>query len=307
MVRNIQTLLVAFMLVPSLLLAATYGPYTYTVTSGQATITDFDTSYVGVLEVTNQLGGCPVTAIGAFAFEDCHGMTSITIPAGVTSIAERAISTCMALTNISLPSSLVTLDVRAFYNNPILPDIAIPEGITTLPLYLCNYCWSLTKVSLPSTLTSIGEGAFDSCTNLPSIAIPAGVTSLGMYAFYGNTRLRNVYFAGPAPAVDSTAFQQSTSATVYYRPGTGVWGGTYAGRPTKLWNPDFSEVVFTNGVISCTVTGAPSIPVALDATTNLMAGAWTRLLTTNLAATALVLPDGTSSNLASRFYRVVGP
>lgn len=56
-----------------------------------------------------------------------------------------------------------------------------------------------------------------------------------------------------------------------------------------------------------TYTGSPPIPVALEATTNLVFGSWTRLQTTNLTTTALVFPDGASSDLATRFYRVVGP
>lgn len=307
MIGNIRTLLAALLLTPTLLWAATSGPYTYTVASGQATITLFDTAYTGTLVVTNQLGGYPVTAIGYSAFDGCNGLTSITIPEGITSIGTRAISECLSLTNISLPSTLVALGDDAFYFDTALPCIVIPEGIKTLPYEALFRCAALTNVSLPSTLTSIDVSAFDNCTSLPSIVIPANVTNLSTFAFYGCTRLKNVYFAGPAPSYGSMVFQLADNATVYYGPGTGTWGSTYADRPTRLWNPDFSGIVYTNGIIACTVTGAPPIPVALETTTNLVAGPWTRLVTTNLVTTSMVLADGVSSNVANRFYRVVGP
>jgi hypothetical protein len=51
------------LLIPFVLPADTFGPYTYTVSDGQATITDFDSTCSGNLSITNELGGCPVISI----------------------------------------------------------------------------------------------------------------------------------------------------------------------------------------------------------------------------------------------------
>ncbi len=53
------------------------GPYTYTVTHGEAIITDFDSAYAGNLVVTNSLDSYPVTAIGEGAFLGCDGLQRV--------------------------------------------------------------------------------------------------------------------------------------------------------------------------------------------------------------------------------------
>ncbi len=78
--RIIPALLISAMLLPASARAHTYGPYTYTVSGGKATITDFDATYSGSLSITNELGGWPVTAIDTFAFNQCTYLTSVTFP-----------------------------------------------------------------------------------------------------------------------------------------------------------------------------------------------------------------------------------
>ena len=56
------------LLAPLSACAATFGPYTYTIADGKATITDFDRAFSGALAITNKLGGHPVTSIGDSAF-----------------------------------------------------------------------------------------------------------------------------------------------------------------------------------------------------------------------------------------------
>ena len=54
--------------------ALTEDNYTYSVSNGEATITDFPTSYKGALTIPSTLGGYPVTSIGKSAFLNCSNI-----------------------------------------------------------------------------------------------------------------------------------------------------------------------------------------------------------------------------------------
>ncbi len=114
-----------------------------------------------------------VTSIGDYAFDDCTGLTSITIPDSVTSIGNHAFSYCTGLTSITIPDGVTSIGDSAFYD-----------------------CTGLTSITIPDSVTSIGSSAFSGCTGLTSITIPDSVTSIGDYAFSGCSGLKTVYYAG---------------------------------------------------------------------------------------------------------------
>ena len=100
--------------------------------------------------------------LGVYAFVDCSGLTSLTIPSSVTSIGYGAFEGCSGLTSLTIPSSVTSIGWGAF------------DG-----------CSGLTSLTIPSGVTSIGGGAFEGCSGLTSMTIPSSVTSIGNYAFYG--------------------------------------------------------------------------------------------------------------------------
>ncbi len=102
------------------------GKYTGEITI-PATVTDNDVTY-------------NVTKIGQYAFADCSGLSSITIPSSVTSIKGWAFSNCRSLPTIIIPSSVTSIEDYAFYE-----------------------CSSLTSITIPSSVTSIDGSAFYNC------------------------------------------------------------------------------------------------------------------------------------------------
>jgi len=71
-------------------------------------------------------------------FQNCYGLTSVTIGNSVTSIGDYAFYGCSGLTSITIPNSVTSIGKYAFY-----------------------YCSGLTSVTIPNSVTSIGNGAFD--------------------------------------------------------------------------------------------------------------------------------------------------
>ena len=55
-----------------------------------------------------------VTSLGASCFEDCSGLTSITIPSSVTSIGDNCFQGCSGLSSITIPSSVTSLGWNCF-------------------------------------------------------------------------------------------------------------------------------------------------------------------------------------------------
>lgn len=81
--------------------AATSGKYTYTVSGGNATITDVDSSISGNIVIPSTLGGRSVTAIGDYAFEVCKKLKEVSIEGELASIGEYAFMENFALENVT--------------------------------------------------------------------------------------------------------------------------------------------------------------------------------------------------------------
>jgi len=222
-----------------------------------------------------------VTAIQASAFHDCDALTGATIPDGVLSIGDYAFENCGALTNVTIGNGVTTIGFAAFRDCPGLAGLVIGGSVTV-----------------------IREQVFRNGTGLVSVTIPGSAANIGDSAFAGCTNLLRMHFMGDAP---DPGFFGDAAPTVYYRPGTTGWGGTFDGRPAVLWNPFFVAVNCGDDTVSCTVTGTPDIPIGVDISSNLPPDVWLRLITTNLAGGSLSIDDPGGTNTPCRFYRIVGP
>ena len=165
-----------------------------------------------------------VTAIGDYAFMDCYGLTSITIPNSVISIGYMAFDSCYRLTSITIPNSVTTIGNSVFSGCSGLTSIVVASGNPTYDsrndcnaiietasntlIYGCMntiipnsvisigegafyHITSLTSIDIPNSVTAIGDIAFCNCTSLTSIDIPNSVTTIGRDAFYGTTWYNN--------------------------------------------------------------------------------------------------------------------
>ena len=133
-----------------------------------------------------------VTSLGASCFEECRGLTSITIPSSVTSLGSSCFSYCSGLTSIAIPSSVISLGSSCFSYCSGLTSITIPSSVTSLSNYCFSGCRGLTSITIPSSVTSLGSYCFSGCRGLTSITIPSSVTSLGSSCFWGCSGLTSI-------------------------------------------------------------------------------------------------------------------
>lgn len=190
-----KSLITSALLMLALLLPATAtahdfevdGIY-YIINGNEATVTFRGTSYY---EYSNEYSGSvtipssvtyngtiySVTSIGWFAFYNCSGLTSVTIPNPVTEIGYSAFSGCRGLTSVTIPTSLKTIGERAFKDCQSLTSVAIPNSVTTIGDLAFYNCSALTSVSIGNSVTSIGDLAFWNCSGLTSIVVASGNTT----------------------------------------------------------------------------------------------------------------------------------
>ena len=193
-----------------------------------------------------------VKSIGAQAFYNCSGLTTLSIPDSVGYIGSKAFAGCTGLTGTVTipkgcemaadafegctgltvitesedPSELFTWSISGgkatitgYKGGKTVTSITVPATIEGCPVTaIADYVFSssryLTHVSLPHTLETIGNYAFAYCSRLTSVSMPASVTSVGRYAFYYSSQL-----AGEIALIDaeipSNAFTGCKNLSVF--------------------------------------------------------------------------------------------
>lgn len=179
-----------------------------------------------------------VTNIGFAAFDQCLGLTNISISHGCKKLGDFAFSRCEKLASVALPNSLTTIGTAAFKECATLPYLTVPGGVTCVGDGAFSGCLRLTDVSLPNSLITIGPRAFassgllgisipDSVMNIgeaafqwcrfTTIEIPGSVRAMGSDVFNACPHLAAVYFLGDAPVLGGPL---GSAPQVFYRPGT---------------------------------------------------------------------------------------
>ena len=186
---------------------------------------EYSNEYAGVVtipaSVTYSGTTYSVTSIGGWAFRDCSGLTSVTIPSSVTSIGNYAFDNCSGLTSVTIGNSVTSIGVEAFSGCSGLTSVTIPNSVTSIGKWAFNNCTGLTSVTIPNSVTSIGNYTFLGCSSLTSITIPNGVTSIGYRAFDGCSGLTSITIeAETPPALDPLVFNNTNDCPIYVPCGT---------------------------------------------------------------------------------------
>ena len=122
--------------------------------------------------------------IGEYAFHDCSGLTSLTLPSSITSIGESAFRNCHGLTSLTLPA-----------------------GITSIGEYAFRGCSGLTSIYVYSEkVPKMGTDVFKGCdANKCTVYVPKGT--------YDNYRLSEFGYFENIVEFDATGIDKTTTST----------------------------------------------------------------------------------------------
>ena len=162
-------------------------------------VADMENRYARAVVIPAEYEGKPVSAINAYAFQNCFRIESISVPDTVTVVGAGAFKDCSRLRSIILPSSVKSVGARAFYG-----------------------CTGLLEVALPASV-ELQIGAFEGCNNIKSVTASADVISAFPYArlekivinggdhihesaFMGYTALREISLPASIKKIENLAF-----------------------------------------------------------------------------------------------------
>ena len=154
--------------------------------------------------------------IGSYAFKDCSGLTSLTLPAGITEIGEEAFYRCSGLTSLNLPAGITSIGISAFDGCSGLTSLTLPAGITQIDKYVFLGCSGLTSINLPTSITQIGDLAFFDCSGLTSISLPASINKIGEEAFENCSGLTSISLPASINKIGEDAFYDCSGLKSIY-------------------------------------------------------------------------------------------
>lgn len=191
-----------------------------------------DENVVNGYEIKTVEIGNGVTSIGAWVFNGCDSITSVTLPDTLKSIGEYAFTRCSSLRQLELPqglekigdwpfgfSGIEQLDVPdnvteigmgAFAQMEFLREINLGAGITELPEGAISGCTSLESLVIPDSIKKIGGFAFSNNENLKSIELPSEIEELGIGAF-SNTRIESINLPEKLETIEVDLFRGCTN------------------------------------------------------------------------------------------------
>ena len=261
--------------------------FEYTVTGDEATITGY-TGSAESLVIPSELGGKPVTEIGAMAFSYCSSLTKATIPEGVTSIGEYAFSYCSSLTEVTIPKSVTSMEDRAFYECKALTTVhyggtqedwdALKKNIgeENTPLLNANIICVIQESNGFAYTVTGDEATITGYTgSAENIVIPSElggkpVTAIADKAFEGYKNIVNIYIPKTIKAIGEDAFQNATSSLIRficYEGTENEWANIAIQKGNSELNPrEFDDVAWFR-LYECNLSGDMVYQASDDAAT----------------------------------------
>jgi len=223
------------------------GHWTYSVSSGQATITGY-TGAGGAVTIPSSVNGIPVVQVGSgevpiqgWASGSQQSITSISISQGISRIGRYAFYGS-SITSVDIPNSVTELGEYAFYSCTNLTALTIPKSVVRIADgALCGLQELISfTLELPNSNFVYQNGvlfnqnqtflivAFPKCLSGVTYTIPNTVTSIGILAFLGCDNLTDIAISSGVTNIGNGAFAGCAGLTNMIIPNSVITIGMYA-------------------------------------------------------------------------------
>lgn len=125
---------------------------------------------------------------------------------GITKIPSSAFQNCAGLTSITLPESVLTIEDGAFADCGNLTDVFLNENLTTIGEYAFSKCYDLSMIKIPTTVKTIKSCAFVNCTSLYYVLLYEGIETIGKMAFYNCQNIVGIQLPSTLKSIADQAF-----------------------------------------------------------------------------------------------------
>ncbi len=95
-------------------------------------------------------------------YDQRGSITALSLPEGLSSIGAYAFYNCTGLTTVVVPDSVQTIGAYAFARCIYLKSLTLPAGLTAISPYMLYMTYYLKTVVVPAAVTEIGDYAFAS-------------------------------------------------------------------------------------------------------------------------------------------------
>lgn len=121
------------------------------------------------------------------------------------------------MTLVDIPATIKTIGMNAFYGCASLESVTIPTAVSEIGNNAFYGCASLASVSFrnDSELEVVPMNCFSGCSFLTAVELPVGLTTISAKAFLGCTELQQITIYPYVTSIDSTAFKNCESLTIY--------------------------------------------------------------------------------------------
>lgn len=145
--------------------------------------------------------GKEAASIGASAFLNCQGLSSIEIPRNYKIIYESAFNNCISLKSLTISEGVERIDAGAFASEDALESVTLPSTIKAL-----GYKYDADIITDPSYINQ--TGVFYSCKSLKQVSILEGSQDayIGAYTFSECPKLKSIIIPGNYRAICEKAF-----------------------------------------------------------------------------------------------------